>query len=126
MREVQARLERAGKAADAGDARMALGLLASALKGTLEARIGEPVGGLTLSALETHLHLRGMDNKLTGSVIGQLGALERARFDPDAQGTDQLARSQQGVRALIHEIGRFRPKPLPPVRHERAAAREDL
>ncbi|MET0342928.1 MAG: BatD family protein [Polyangiales bacterium] len=125
MREVHARLDRAAKAAESGDARAALGLLASALKGALEARLDEPVGGLTMTALEAHLHQRGMDTKLTGSVIGQLGALESARFDPDAQGTDQIARSREGVKALITELARFRPKPRT-VERTRQAAREDL
>jgi hypothetical protein len=72
-----------------------------------------------MSALETHLRARGMDDKLTGRVIGQLGALESARFDPTAQGAVQVTRAMDGVRALIAELARFRPKPAPAARRTR-------
>jgi hypothetical protein len=108
LREVDEKLDRARVAASRGDAQAALGLLTSALKGTLETRLGEPVGGMTLRVLEAQLRTRGLAPKLVERAIGQLGALERARFDPGAQGALELSRALEGVRSLSGEIRRAR------------------
>jgi hypothetical protein len=111
LREVDEQLTAAARASAGGDAQGVLRLLGSALKKTLELRLGEPIGGLTSSALEKHLLARGMDPKTAARVIAQLGALERARFDPLAQGALELNRAIEGVRALVRELGRFRAGP---------------
>jgi hypothetical protein len=108
LREVSQRVEQARDAASQGDAQGALRLLTSALKSTLEVRLGEPVGGLTLRALEAQLRERALDPKLVERAIAQLSALERARFDPAAQGALELSRAVDGVRALTGELARAR------------------
>jgi DNA-binding transcriptional ArsR family regulator len=73
-------------------------------------RLGEPVGGLTLRALEQHLSKQALDPRLVERVIGQLGALERARFDPGSQGTVELTHALEGVRDVVRELVKVRAK----------------
>jgi len=112
LQEAEAKLQRAQEAAQQGDAQSALSQLTGALKGTLEARLGETLGGLTTRALALHLHARGLDERLIERAVAQLSALERARFDPDAQRALELSRAVEGVRALTRELGRARVQPL--------------
>ncbi|MDB4972692.1 MAG: hypothetical protein JWN48_1033 [Myxococcaceae bacterium] len=110
LREVDDKLALAEKATRSGDANGALSALASALKKALEVRLGEPVGGMTLRVLEAHLQSQAMDPKLSTRVVAQLSALERARFDPGAQGTLELNHALAGVRGLVSDLGRARNK----------------
>lgn len=112
-RELEDKLARASEAAERGDAQAALGLLSAALKGTLELRLGEPIGGMTTRALGVHLAARGLEPKLAERCLAQLGALERGRFDPAAQGALELSKAVAGVRAVTRELARarFLPKP---------------
>lgn len=103
-REASARIDEAARAS--GDPRRALSLLSSALKRALEAKLGEPVGGMTLSALEKHLVARGLDPKLVARAVAQLGALDQARFDPNAQGAVEISRAVDGVRAFVADLAR--------------------
>jgi hypothetical protein len=110
QREVDEKLSVAQRATHNGDANGALSALASALKKTLEVRLGEPVGGLTLRALEQHLAKHALDPRLVERVIGQLGAIERARFDPGSQGTVELTHALEGVRGVVRELAKVRTK----------------
>lgn len=110
QREVDDKLSAAQRATQSGDANGALSALASALKKTLEVRLGEPVGGLTLRALEQHLTKQALDPRLVERVIGQLGAIERARFDPGSQGTVELTHALEGVRGVVRELAKVRAK----------------
>lgn len=106
LREVDAKLEQAARASKSGDANGALSALASALKKAVERSLSEPVGGLTLRALETHLHARAIEPKLVERVVAQLSAVERARFDPGGQGQVELHQALEGVRSLVRELSR--------------------
>ncbi|MET0285379.1 MAG: BatD family protein [Polyangiales bacterium] len=106
QREVDQRLEQASQAGARGDARAALGLLASALKKALELKLGEPVGGMTSRALESLLAARGMEPQLSQRVMAQLGALETARFDPGGQSAVQLSQAESAVREATGQIAR--------------------
>ncbi len=104
--EVAQRLEQAEQAGAKGDARAALGLLASALKKALELKLGEPIGGMTTRALESLLEARGFEPALRERVLSQLGALEAARFDPAGQSAVQLSQAQQAVREATGQVAR--------------------
>jgi hypothetical protein len=110
LREIDDKLAQAARATQGGDANAALSALAGALKKAVEARLGEPVGGLTLRALEAHLLTHALDPKLIARIVGQLGAIERARFDPGAQGAVELNQALEGVRAVTRELARVRAK----------------
>lgn len=110
LREVEQLLGRAEQARDRNDPKAALGSLASALKKALEARLGEPIGGLTSSALDNHLRRRGMPAQLAQRVVAELDALERARFSPLQQDAAELSRALAGVRATTGELARFSPR----------------
>jgi hypothetical protein len=110
LREVEEKLGTAQRATQSGDANGALSALQSALKKTLEARLGEPVGGLTWRALGHHLTRHALEPRLIERVIGQLGAIERARFDPGSVGTVELTQALDGVRGVVRELGKVRNK----------------
>ena len=63
-----------------------------------------------------------MDPTTAARVVGQLGALERGRFDPLAQGALELNKALDGVRALIRELTRFHATPAPGPRGHRTAS----
>ena len=50
------------------------------------------------------------NNMLAARVIDQLGALERGRFDPGAQGAIGLSQALEGVRTVVRELERTRRK----------------
>lgn len=110
LREVHSKLDLAAQASQSGDASTALSALASALKKAIEARLGEPVGGMTLRALEAHLARHALEPKLATRVVAQLAALERGRFDPGSQGIIELGQAVEGVRAVVRDLERFRAK----------------
>lgn len=110
QREVDQKLEQAAQAGSNGDARAALGLLASALKRALELKLGEPVGGMTSRALEALLAARGFPPELRQRVMGQLSAIEAARFDPAGQSALQLSQAATAVRDATKQIARAKVK----------------
>ncbi|HEY6879934.1 MAG TPA: BatD family protein [Polyangiales bacterium] len=110
QREVDQKLEQAAQAGAQGDARAALGLLASALKRALELKLGEPVGGMTSRALEALLAARGFSPELSQRVMAQLSALEAARFDPAGQSAVQLSQAETAVREATKQIARAKVK----------------
>jgi hypothetical protein len=110
QREVDQKLSQAEQAGAKGDARAALGLLASALKRSLELKLGEPVGGMTSRALEGLLAARGFDPQLSQRVMSQLSSLEAARFDPAGQSAVQLSQAQTAVREATQQIARVKLK----------------
>jgi hypothetical protein len=109
LREVDEALASALKASQGGDANGTLSALASALKKAVSVRLGEPIGGMTQRALEGQLASHRVDDRLSARVLAQLGALERARFDPNAQGAIELAHAVEGVRALVRDLARDKP-----------------
>jgi hypothetical protein len=110
QRDVAQKLAQAEQAGTQGDARAALGLLASALKKALELKLGEPIGGMTSRALESLLAARGFDPQLSQRVLTQLAELEAARFDPAGQSALQLSQAQDAARDATAQIARAKLK----------------
>ncbi len=111
IRDARRRLAKADTLAKAGDARGCYGELSSALKAALEARLGESVGGLTLSALRGHLVARGMPEDLAARLVDELEGAEFARFSASGASPDELARARDRAQALLERIDRFSPSP---------------
>ncbi len=103
-------LERAREAVTRGDAQEVLSALSQTLKGALEARLGEPIGGLTRRALREHLQQRGMASDLAASLVGELDQLDQARFAPVPQGTAELERLVSQTNTVLQDLERFTPK----------------
>jgi hypothetical protein len=103
-------LERARDAVKRSDAQEVFSALSQTLKGALEARLGEPIGGLTRKALRGHLELRGMSSALAGSLVGELEQLDQARFAPEAKGTAELEQLVSHTSAVLKDLERFTPK----------------
>jgi hypothetical protein len=110
LRNADAKLQEAELAAKARDAAKASAALISALRAALQAQLGEPVGGLTLSALETLCLARGMVPALAERVVASLSEAEQVRFDPSRQEGAALERQVTEVRSLVREVGRFKVK----------------
>ncbi len=103
-------LGRAEQAAQAGDAQTVFAALTQALKGGLEARLEEPIGGLTRPALRNHLELRGMASGLADKLVSELERLDQARFAPTDHGTAELEQLIADARGSLKELERFSPK----------------
>jgi len=111
FRGARKRLAKVDALAKAGDARACYGELSSALKAALEARLGEPVGGFTLSALRGHLVTRGMPEELATRLVDELEGAEFARFSASGASPDELSRARDRAQALLDRIDRFTPSP---------------
>jgi hypothetical protein len=114
FREAQQQLDQAQVAAERGDASASLSALAASLKRALEARLGEPVGGLTRGALRGHLAGRGMAPPLADRVVSQLEACELARFDPAGKSKSELGTEIERARGVLRELERFEPREVAP------------
>lgn len=104
FRTAAAQLAQAREALAQGDAQASLAAIAQALKGALEARLGEPVGGLTLSALERHLRERGIAPALVEQVIAQLDFVESSRFAPIPKSPRELEDALMRARASLDAL----------------------
>ncbi len=109
FKSAQAALEAAQAAARGGDSKAAHAAIAVAIKAALEARLDEPVGGLTYPALRQHLLTRGMPAPLSDRVVGQLEAGETSRFNPLAAGGAELDVALEKSRGVIRELEKFAP-----------------
>jgi hypothetical protein len=109
LRDARRRLAAAEGALAAQDARRFHADIASALQTTLEARLGEPVSGLTQNALRSHLVERGMPEQLSAALCELLAQCDFARFssasvsEADMQGL--LARAEH----LWSDVAAFSP-----------------
>lgn len=103
------RLAHAESFAATGDARGYYGEVTSALKAVLEARLGEPVGGLTLARLRTRLIERGMPDELATRIVEELEGAEFARFSATGSSREEMSRTSDRVQALTERIDRFVP-----------------
>lgn len=106
LRSAEAKLLEAEQGAKSGDAAKSCAALISALRAALSVRLGEPVGGLTLPALEALCIDHGMLPSLAQRVAACLSEAEHARFDPTRQGEAALERQVAEARNLVREIGR--------------------
>lgn len=110
LRGAEQKLQEARQVAQAGDPARAYGHLLGALRGALQACLGEPVGGFTLSALRTRCLERGLPTDLTDRVIAELGVCEQARFDPSLQASEPIDRHLELARTLVQQLGRHTAK----------------
>lgn len=110
LRGAEQKLHEAGQAAKAGDATRAYGSLLSALRSALQARLDEPVGGLTLPMLRRRCEARGIAPDLTERVMGELTSCEQARFNPSLQAAEPLDRHVAEVKALLQQLSRITPR----------------
>ncbi len=109
IRGARKRLAKADALAKSGDARGCYGELSSALKSALEARLGEPIGGLTLTALRARLGERAMPAELAARLVDELEGAEFARFSASGATPDELARAIDRAQSLLERIDRFSP-----------------
>jgi hypothetical protein len=110
LRAAEQSLKEAEQCARAGDAPKAYAALFSGLRSALQARLHEPVGGLTLPALQRHCVERGMAPALAERIVGTLAAAEQARFDPSRQTAQTFTQHLRESQALVREITRFSSK----------------
>lgn len=103
-------LDRAREAVQRGDAQEVFSALSQTLKGALEARLGEPIGGLTRKALRGHLEQRGMASGLAANLVGELDQLDQARFAPAPAGAAELERLVSQTTTVLQDLERFTPK----------------
>jgi hypothetical protein len=109
LRDARKRMSGAESALAAHDPKRFHADVASALSTTLEARLGEPISGLTLGELKQTLRERGMDEQLSSALCDVLAQCDFARFssaavsDADMQGL--LAQAQH----LWSDVAAFSP-----------------
>jgi hypothetical protein len=75
----------------------------------LEARLGEPTGGLTYDQLRSHLRTRGMDDDLAQRLTDELEGGDFARFSAAGVSSDEMSRCVQRTEALLDRLERFQP-----------------
>lgn len=109
FRSAQLALDAAQASARAGDGKAAQAAIATAIKSAVEARLDEPVGGLTYPALRQHLVARGMPAPLVERVVSQLEAGELSRFSPMAPSTGELETALERSRGVVRELEKFSP-----------------
>lgn len=110
LRTAEAKLREAEAHARLGESARSYAALVTALRAALSARLDEPVGGLTLSALETHCLERGMAAPLVARITAALSGIEHRSFDPSRQDASSLERELSEVRELVRSIARHSPK----------------
>ena len=93
-----------------GDSRGFYAAVAMALLRVLEARIGEPVGGITHGALLEQLVSRGMDQSLARRIIDELDGADFARFGAVAGDRLEMAIALRRASELMVQIERFEPR----------------
>lgn len=108
LQAAEQKLTEATAAARAQDHAKVYGSLLGALRASLQARLGESVGGLTLVQLRERCIVRGMAPPLAERVVAELAACEEARFDPSRQAVESLDRHLAEARQLVADISRFR------------------
>ncbi len=109
FRSAQLALDAAQASARGGDAKAAQAAIANAIKSAVEARLDEPVGGLTYPALRQHLVARGMPAPLVERVVSQLEAGELSRFSPVLESKSELETALERSRGVVRELEKFSP-----------------
>jgi hypothetical protein len=107
MRNAEAALAEAQRTSDG---RAALAALTRALKSALEARLEEPIGGLTMGALRRELEGRGMAEPMVKQVVELLEQIELARFTPAPPAGPELRSFVDQTARWLREIARFTPR----------------
>jgi hypothetical protein len=111
VRGAKKRLAKADSLAQSGDARSFYTEVARAMKEVLEARLLEPVGGLTHAQLRQFLVSRGMQDELVVRIIEELEGGDFARFSSTGSSPEEMTRARERVEALLQRIDKFTPTP---------------
>lgn len=112
VRGARKRLTKARELADAGDARAFYAEVAAALKAVAEARLGEPIGGLTHDKLKAHLVARGAAEDLAARLVDELDGADFARFSASGIAKDEMMHTVDRSQAIIERLEKFTPLPL--------------
>lgn len=83
--------------------------VARALGAAVEARIGEPVGGMTRMELRSALRRRGMDDELILALDEELESCDFARFSSASAGQTEREACLGRVQQLLAQLDRFVP-----------------
>ena len=102
-------LARAEQLAADDDARGFYSEVARALKGVLEARLGEPIGGMTHLELGQHLEARGMDSELRREVVEEVEGAEFARFSASGHAPAEMQRTVERANGILRRLDQFAP-----------------
>jgi hypothetical protein len=113
LREAERRLQAAEHAADAGDAGRFYAHASAAVLGVLDARLEEPVAGMTRPQLHALLEARGMDPGLIGAVIQALQDCEFARFGTAPLSSSELGSQAKALAGFFRQIAGWKPREQP-------------
>jgi hypothetical protein len=116
VKRAKKRLATAEAHATGGDVSAFYGEIRRVLREVLEARLGEPVGGLTHTQLRSHLVSRGMDDDLSQRLVDELEGSEFARFSAAGASTAEIKSCTERVGALLERMDRFTPSAQPEAR----------
>jgi hypothetical protein len=109
LRSAELKLRQAHEAARRGEPGSVYAGIMGALRAGLQARLSEPVGGLTLQMLHSHCLARGMPQALTDKLVRELESCEQARFDPSRADSASLATRVARAEELLRQLARFSP-----------------
>lgn len=104
------RLAEAATHAKAGDARAFYGAVSTAIKRSLEDKLGENVGGLTHDELRRVLHARAMDPDLIRRIVDELEICDFARFSSAGGSSAEMTQTLDRARELLAKIDAFEPR----------------
>jgi len=80
--------------------------IVSSITHSLDAKLGEPVGGLPHAELRTRLAGAGFDDDLVERVINELEGADFARFAASGVNTDEMERCLQRTAAIVERVQR--------------------
>ncbi len=110
-RDARRRLSAASQHARDGQAREFYGAIAQALKEVLEAKLGRPVGSLTLGELRRALVARVMAEAVADRVADELEGCDFARFSAAGVRGEEMQSCLTRTRGLLDELDGFVPRP---------------
>ena len=109
------RLRAAERLLAEGNAAAFFGEISHVLTTFLEAKLGQPVGSLTLPELRALLEARGFPEGLVDRLAQEIENCDFGRFAPRATREEEMKGALQRTRALLDDLDRVRPAPLSPV-----------
>jgi hypothetical protein len=110
LRGAEQRLRSAEQAAQAGDAARFYAHANAAVVGVLDARLEEPVTGLTRVQLRSLLEARGMEPALMSAVLQALQDCEYARFGSVPLSSAELDSQARALQGFFKQLAAWKPK----------------
>ena len=89
-----------------GDPRSFYDRIVASITHALDARLGEPIGGLPHTELRARLTGAGFDNDLIQRVVNELEGADFARFAASGVNKDEMQRCLQRTTAIIERVQR--------------------